>query len=199
MDAEVERSDRAAGLELRAAPVQIRCNAGGAAIALLGGLREQPQDHARDLRRNAVPHLVRRTWLSRAMLVLQLEEVLGLERWRAGQQLVEDGAHGVEVAAMVSGRTRGKLIACEVFPVRFAGLDIGELGKGREAAVGEPDGARLRAPEDALRRERSVASSERVDAVEIPRALGTDLERIEQLRRRARFRRAERHAGEPRC
>ncbi|MNP05639.1 hypothetical protein D3C76_975940 [compost metagenome] len=82
---------------------QVVLDAGGALVALLGGLGQQLEDELREHRWHAGNPFAGRRRLARDVAVYPFHRVAGGKRQRAGEHLVKDHAKGIEVAARVDG------------------------------------------------------------------------------------------------
>ena len=148
--AERERRDGSGRLPFGQAALQVVRQAGGGLVAILGRLGEALHHHRRDRLGQAGDARVRRRRRARDMGVDPLHRVAGAERQDAGEHLVEDDAHGVEIAAGVDRA---------VHPAGLFGRHVGEragreldlVGRGvfarrarGEAEAGEVDGVAAR-------------------------------------------------------
>ncbi|MCY1413984.1 hypothetical protein D9M71_294220 [compost metagenome] len=100
---QAEGFDAPSPLPVVQAAAQVVLDAGGALVAILGGLGQQLEDDLREHRRHAGDPLAGRQRLARDVAVHPFHRVAGGEWQRAGEHLVEDHAKGIEVAARVDG------------------------------------------------------------------------------------------------
>ena len=91
----------AAGGQLAAAALQILDEAVGPQVAVLGRLRQKPQDDVGDGRRQIGPQATNGRRGHGEVVVDELEGIADREGRLAGQQLVEGGPQGIEVGSPV--------------------------------------------------------------------------------------------------
>jgi hypothetical protein len=84
-------------------PLEVTCEAECAAIAVFRGLGQQLHDDGRERRRQRRLADQRRDRFTRDVTVDHRRWIGRLERWRAGEQLIQGRAERVEVGAVIDG------------------------------------------------------------------------------------------------
>ena len=92
MLAQRERGDNPRVLPLLEALLEVVLESRGALVALLGNLREQPEDNLRQHGGQRRPNLIGRRRLACHVAIDPAERVAGLEGQPAGEKLIEDNA-----------------------------------------------------------------------------------------------------------